>query len=147
MDTAKKVGLTLFVSAWFFLAATLFFLQRIGEAQQVPTSDFLFFLLIILSGTVLSSRYIDRTRGLKRRGRLAMVLVVVVLLLVFLAPAVRTLPSDGGYGTVCRGSVCSNVTQWVSLTAYYFCWGGSYSYDTIDGLVLGLEVGCPGAIQ
>jgi hypothetical protein len=144
VDTAKKVGLTLFFVAWFFLALTLFVLARIWQAQQVSTSDFLFILLLLLSGTVFASRYIGRKLGLQRRGRLIMALVIVSIFLLFFAPAVQKIPSpQGGTGVTCKGNICSDVTQWGSATDYYYCWGGSYSYDTIDGLVLGIETGCP----
>ena len=146
MDTLQRAGLALFIAAWFFLAATLFLLARIGIAQQVTTSDFFFVLLIILSGTVFASRYVDRRMRLKRTGRLVMVLIMIGMFLLFFAPAVQTTPTSGGYGSVCiplpGHEVCSIVTQWASLTAYRFCWGGTYSYDTIDGLQLGIQMGC-----
>jgi len=147
MDTSQKVGLTLFVAAWFFLAATLFLLAGIGMPQQVSTSDFFFILLLILSGTVFASRYIDRKMELKRLGRLVMALIIVGMFLLFFTPAVQTSPTAHGYSTVCVRAACSIVTQQVSLTAYYYCWGGSYSYDTIDGLQLGIRTGCPAPMQ
>jgi hypothetical protein len=143
VDVAKKVGLTLFVASWLFPVLTLFVLARAGQAQQVPNSDFLFAFLLLLSGIVFASRYMVRRAGLGRRGKLIMALVILSILLLFFAPAVQTLPRDSSTGSVCKGSICSTVTEWASITTYYYCWGASYSYDRINGLVAGLQMGCP----
>jgi peptidoglycan/LPS O-acetylase OafA/YrhL len=138
VDAAKKVGLTLFVVAWPFLAASF-----LSSMIQPSTSGFLFLFLLLLSGLMFVSTYASKRMGLHRRGKLIMALVIVGILVLFFVPAVQTLASGGDTSTVCRGTVCASVTQWASLTDFHYCVGVKYQFDTIDGRMVIMNTGCP----
>ncbi len=139
MDTVEKAELALFVAAWIALAAVLLPPSMI----QPSTSFFLFSFLLLLSAMVFASKFVDRRLRLQTKGKFVMILVIVSLLIVFFAPAVQTMPTAGGSGSVCKGGVCSSIEQWASLTDRYYCVGTKYQFDSIDGLIISFDTGCP----
>jgi hypothetical protein len=83
---------------------------------------------------------------LQRRGKLVAAGIVVGVILFLFAPAVQTMPSGQNTGSYCDLKGCSSITQFVSVSDYYFsCRGVHYQYSPPPALefLFQFEWGCP----
>ncbi len=122
MDGIQKVSFGLFAAAWVVLAA--------GALWSLWSfSGFTFLVLLLLSGVTFAVGFSNRRMRLQRRGKLLIDFAVVSSLLLFLAPAVQTLPNGQSTGSICNGNGCSDVVQFESVTDYFWCIGAFYQYS------------------
>jgi hypothetical protein len=138
LDRVQKVGLAFFIAAWAVLitGATLSLWQ---------STEGIFLSLLLLSFIAFASDLFSRKTGLRTRGKIVTVVVIVGLLLLFYAPAVQSLPSGQSTGTECNPHGCSEVYQFKSLTDFLWCWGAIYQYSPppVSDSWFGIDTGCP----
>ena len=133
MNTAQKVGVGVFLAglvslAVFFLSSSSYTFVLFGGAGE---------MLLLVGAVVFLSGFVMKKFGLQKKGKLAEIAIVVVLLLLFLAPAV---PAEGG--AVCNANGCSELTVMSSVTHSLWCWGARYQWDgAIQGPSFQIEFG------
>lgn len=137
MNRLRQLGLVLIVLAIVFLAwgAAFSFWQATG---------FTSLLLLLLSGIVYVFDYSSRKAGLRGVCQFVVATVIILSLFFLFAPAVQTLPSNGGSGTFCDSRGCSSIIQLQSLTNYLWCYGGEYQYSfpPATSFMFWINLGC-----
>jgi len=99
-------------------------------------------LLFLLSGVTYSFGFFTKRMKLHGRSKLIAAPIIVGILLLFLAPAVQTLPSGGSSGFYCDPT-CSSITQFQSVTEYFWCMGAQYQYSLPPSVEFYFTLGCP----
>lgn len=139
LDRIQEVSLVLFAAALVILV-----LDDIWSLYWFAGATFV--LLILSSGLTCGFGLVTKKMRLQWRGKLVVAGIIIGVMLFLFAPAIQTMPSSQGTGSYCDPSGCSSITQFESLSYYYFpCMGAHYSYSGPPAVefFFYFDLGCP----